>query len=64
LHYADRLAEHVERLAHYAWPGAAWDTVTYLRQAGAKAKDRSGFRQAASSLEQAIGTLDQLPKEP
>jgi tetratricopeptide (TPR) repeat protein len=61
--YADRLAEHVERLAHHAWHGAVWDkATTYLRQAGAKAKDRSGFRQAASSLEQAIGALDRRPK--
>jgi tetratricopeptide (TPR) repeat protein len=59
----DRLAERAEQLAHHAWHGAVWDkAVTYLRQAGAKATDRSGFREAISSLEQALGGLDRLPK--
>ena len=36
--YPDRLAEHVERLAHHALRGELWDkAVTYLQQAGAKA---------------------------
>ena len=39
---AERLTEHVERLAHHAWRGAVWDkAVTYARQAGAKASARS-----------------------
>jgi class 3 adenylate cyclase/tetratricopeptide (TPR) repeat protein len=63
--YSDRLAEHVERLAHHAWHGAIWDkAVTYLRQAGAKATDRSAFRETVSSLELALPSLDRLPKTP
>jgi class 3 adenylate cyclase/tetratricopeptide (TPR) repeat protein len=61
--YGDRLAERVEQLAHHAWHGAVWNkAATYLRQAGAKAVDRSGFREAVSSLEQALRALDRLPK--
>src|SRR5262249_28586757 len=37
-HSRDRLAEHVERLAHHAFQGEAWGkAVVYCRQAGAKA---------------------------
>ena len=36
--YADRLAEHVERLAHHALRGELWEkAVCYLRQAGQRA---------------------------
>ena len=35
--HADRLVEHVERLAHHARQGEVWDkAVRYLRQAGAR----------------------------
>ena len=35
--YPDRLAEQIERLAHHAVRGEAWEkAVTYLRQAGAQ----------------------------
>jgi tetratricopeptide (TPR) repeat protein len=61
--YGDRLVERVERLAHHAWHGAVWGkAVTYLHQAGAKATDRSAFRETVSSFEQAFHALDQLPK--
>jgi tetratricopeptide (TPR) repeat protein len=63
--YGDRLTERVEQLAHHAWHGAVWNkAVTYLRQAGAKATERSGFREAISSLEQALRALDRLPQTP
>src|SRR5207249_10106115 len=40
--YADRLAEHIDRLAHHAIRGEAWEkAVIYLRQAGAKSAARS-----------------------
>src|SRR5262249_32534274 len=46
--YPDRLAEHVERLAHHAVQGEVWEKAfVYLRQAGAKAFGRSANRQAA-----------------
>jgi class 3 adenylate cyclase/tetratricopeptide (TPR) repeat protein len=45
--YADRLADHVERLAHHALRGDLWDkALTYFRQAGAKAVARSALREA------------------
>ena len=41
--YPDRLAEHLERLAHHALRGEVWEkAVTYCRQAGAKALARVG----------------------
>jgi predicted ATPase len=56
--YADRLAEHVERLAHHALRGELWDEAPgYLRQAGRRALGRSAYRQAAGWLEQALEAL-------
>ena len=61
--YPDRLAEHVERLAHHAFRGEAWDkAVTYLRQAGAKAFARSAHREAVAYFEQALAALTHLPE--
>jgi tetratricopeptide (TPR) repeat protein len=63
--YADRLIEHVERLAHHARQGEVWDkAVRYLRQAGSKAFLRSAHRDAASSFEQALDALRRLPETP
>jgi len=59
--HAHRLTEHVDRLAHHALRGEVWDkAVTYLRQAGAKAADRSAYREAVAGLEQALGALTHL----
>jgi tetratricopeptide (TPR) repeat protein len=61
--YADRLTEHVERLAHHAFRGEAWEkAVTYLRQAGAKALTRSVNREAVACFEQALVALHHLPE--
>src|SRR4029453_13932175 len=61
--YPDRLAEHVERLAHHAVRGEAWEkAVAYLRQAGAKATDHSAHREAGEYLEQALMALGHLPE--
>jgi tetratricopeptide (TPR) repeat protein len=61
--YPDRLAEHIERLAHHAFRGEAWDkAVTYFRQAGAKAYARSSHRQALGYFEQALTALTHLPE--
>jgi tetratricopeptide (TPR) repeat protein len=60
--YPNRLAEHVEQLAHHALRGEAWDkAVTYLRQAGAKAIAASSHREAVHWFEQALGALERLP---
>jgi class 3 adenylate cyclase/tetratricopeptide (TPR) repeat protein len=61
--YPDRLAEHLETLAHHALRGELWDkAVAYLRQAGAKAFARSANREAAAYLEQAVAALTHLPE--
>ena len=60
--YPDRLAEHIERLAHHAFRAEAWEqAVTYLRQAGAKAFARSANRDAVAYFEQALTALTHLP---
>jgi class 3 adenylate cyclase/tetratricopeptide (TPR) repeat protein len=61
--YPERLPEQVERLAHHAFRGEAWDkAVRYLRQAGAKAFARSAHQDSASCLEQALTALGHLPE--
>ena len=63
--YPDRLAEHVERLAHHAFRGELWEkAVTYLRQAGAKAFARSANREAVAYFEQALTALTPSPRDP
>jgi len=59
--YPDRLAEHVERLAHHAFRGELWEkALTYFRQAGAKAVARSAYREAVECFEQALESLKHL----
>ena len=61
--YPDRLTEHVERLAHHAVRGELWEqAVTYLRQTGAKAFARSANREAVTCFEQALESLEHLPR--
>jgi tetratricopeptide (TPR) repeat protein len=60
---AERLSEHVERLAHHAWRGEGWDkVVTYAQQAGAKVSARSLHGESVTYFEQALAALDHLPK--
>ena len=60
--HAERLTEHVERLAHHAFRGELWDkALAYLRQAGAKAFTRSANREAVAVYEQALAVLNHLP---
>jgi tetratricopeptide (TPR) repeat protein len=60
--HADRLAEHVERLAYHALRGELWDkATTYLRQAGIKAAGRSGYAEARVYFEDALDALAHLP---
>jgi tetratricopeptide (TPR) repeat protein len=59
--HAHRLTEQVDRLAHHALRGEVWDkAVTYFRQAGAKAADRSAYREAVACFEQALEALTHL----
>ena len=61
-HYASRLSEQAERLAHHAVRGEAWEkAVTHLWQAGRNARTRSAYRQAVAFLEQAMEILTRLP---
>ncbi|HJY82028.1 MAG TPA: adenylate/guanylate cyclase domain-containing protein [Candidatus Binatia bacterium] len=61
--YAERLAEHIERLAHHAFRGEVWEkAVTYLQQAGGKAAGRSAYREGVLYFEQALQALGHLPQ--
>lgn len=61
--YSDRLADHVDRLAHHAFRGGAWGkALTYLRQAGSKALARSAYKEAVARFEQALVALGHLPE--
>ena len=60
---AERLTEHIERLAHHAFAAKAWDkAVRYLRQAGVKAFMHSAHREAVGRFEQALTALGHLPE--
>jgi class 3 adenylate cyclase/tetratricopeptide (TPR) repeat protein len=61
--YPDRIAEHVERLAHHAVQGEVWDKgVRYSHQAGVKASSRSAYRDGVAHLERALAGLRHLPE--
>jgi class 3 adenylate cyclase/tetratricopeptide (TPR) repeat protein len=61
--YPERLTEQVERLAHHALRGEAWEkAVTYLRHAGARAFARSANREAVAYFQQALVALQHLPE--
>jgi class 3 adenylate cyclase/predicted ATPase len=62
--YFDRIAEHVERLAHHAVRGELWGkAVEYLHQAGKKAADHSATRESIAYFEQALEVLGHLPQD-
>jgi len=59
--HAERLGEHVERLALHTFHGEQWKrALRYLRQAGAKAAARSAYREAAAHLIQAQEAMRHL----
>ncbi len=60
--YGDRLAEHVERVAHHALRGEAWGkAVRYASEAGLKAAARRAHREAVTWFEHALAALAKLP---
>jgi tetratricopeptide (TPR) repeat protein len=60
--YPNRLIEHVERLGQHAYRGEQWEkAVQYLRQAGAKARERSAHVEAISLLEPALKAVERVP---
>jgi class 3 adenylate cyclase/tetratricopeptide (TPR) repeat protein/DNA-binding XRE family transcriptional regulator len=61
--YADRLAEHVERLAHHALHAESWQqAVAYSVAAGQKTSGRAADREAVAYFEQALDALRHLPE--
>jgi len=61
--HADRLGEHVERLAHHSLNGERWErAVGYLHQAGINALERSALREATAWLHDALSALQHLPE--
>jgi tetratricopeptide (TPR) repeat protein len=60
---SDRPADQVNRLAHHALRGEAWDkALMYFRQAGAEAMRQSAYEEAVICFEQALGALHHLPE--
>ena len=63
--YPERLAEHVERLAHHALRGEVWGkAVDYLLSAGRRALFASATREAVEHFERALLALRRLPPTP
>jgi class 3 adenylate cyclase/tetratricopeptide (TPR) repeat protein len=61
--HGDRLAEHLEPLAHHALRGGLLEKATvYLRQAGVRAVERSALKDARVWFEQALGVLQAQPE--
>ncbi len=63
--HADRLNEHVERLASHAVRGEVWEqAVSYLLEAGTKAFRRSAVVEAVAYLTQALDVAARLSETP
>jgi class 3 adenylate cyclase/tetratricopeptide (TPR) repeat protein len=61
--YTDRLAEHVDGLAHHAFRGEVWEkAVPYLRRSGTRAAERSAHGAAVACFEQALSALQRMPQ--
>src|SRR5215813_3432011 len=61
----EQLSEHIERLAHHALRGEAWDkALTYSQQAGDKAAARSANAEAAGYLTTALDLLKKRADAP
>ncbi len=63
--YADRLADHIEQLAHHALRGEQFErAVNYAREAGTRALTRSAYRNSVEHFDQALTALGYLPAGP
>ena len=58
-----RQREQVERLAHHALRGQAWEKVVYYaHRAGTRAGERSAYGPAGAFFDQALDALEHLPE--
>jgi tetratricopeptide (TPR) repeat protein len=63
--HADRLDEHIDKLAYHALRGEVWDrAVAFLRRAGTAAATRIAYLDAVACYEQALAALGRLPEDP
>jgi DNA-binding SARP family transcriptional activator/predicted ATPase len=63
--YADRLHEHVERLAQHALAGEQWSkAIDYLYRSANKAMQRSAHLQAIEFLSKGLEVIAALPESP
>ena len=63
--HADRLTEHVDRLAYHARRGALWEKAhTFGVQAGRRAAAQSANRAALEAFQGALAALEYLPETP
>ena len=63
--YADRVDEHVERLAHHALAGEQWaKAVHYLYRSANKATQRSAHQHAIQYLNKGLAIIETLPESP
>jgi tetratricopeptide (TPR) repeat protein len=63
--YPDQSSEHVERLAHHAQAGEAWERAAqYFLQAAGKALGRSASHQAATAFRQALEMIARVAETP
>src|SRR5262249_7197541 len=62
--YTDRLPEHVAQLAHHAVQAEEWSkAVSFLRQSGHRAFERSMYRAAVAAWDEGLHCLEHLPRE-
>src|SRR5262245_17330312 len=63
--YAERVAEHVERLAYHAFRGEVWEkALHFCRQVGVRGAERRAYRESMTGYEQALDALNHLPETP
>ena len=63
--HADRLTEHVDRLAYHATRGALWEKAhTFGVQAGRRAAAQSANRAVLEAFQGALAALEYLPETP
>ena len=63
--YSDRLSEQVERFAHHAFRGEAWEQAfRYYSAAGSRALARSAHVEALNHVDHALESLEKLEDAP